>query len=574
MTSPFESLAEELKDMILEQCDVPTLKSARLACWSFVPTATRHLFKQVTVDIIDPESTEAFVNVAADSVFSRCVKSLVVVVGMGKLVRPDAPDSIYKRRWKLFHKYLEPDLCIHPTDRKKQIPPQFDPGHPRNNPIKDTVAEIFHAVEKLQNIETVSSILREGSRYGSTEGYGSTEDWLNNRQYPGYDPSMNFFMLALSRRLHQGRFRTLHSVTWHKASRRNFDNIWARQEMRRENRPDPNDHPIPIFHMIKHLDLFDVQPGPPPEYDCLTEFGEGDEDDSEVGSSDSDEQINNSWGDANDDYDPNLRGSKARLAWMFSQDANPLESLRLDCGVASIDPHSHFSHDLLKAFRGLALSPRLTKVTLTRFITTARSLLTFLEYVQPTLRDLKIEDAILERRDDRSIVPVQTPAESWIVDHGCLWLLEQDFMLPTIFWERVLVPMREIFISSPLSSLSLSTLIDAVGVNDQDVGSAWNFGRRLFDLEEWFAPHQRNDIHDYLMGHTDVLPPLDEIPFVNKHAEAGCVLCERIAINERRLWKWDDDEGIYLDGSLEEARLVLKLQHGAGLSDEGVVYDL
>ncbi|KAL1392342.1 hypothetical protein HDK64DRAFT_263769 [Phyllosticta capitalensis] len=390
------------------------------------------------------------------------------------------------------------------------------------NPMKPTIQAIFRAIESLKNISSVSS------------------DVLDPTGSDLYDPSMNIFMLALSRRLHSvGCFRSGLSVSWGQVSQRHLVNIWERQHMRRTHRRNIEDHPIPIFGMIKHLDLYQIQPMRRP---CYRGFA----DEEEVPEGEAKDVLGIRSGrhgndpDIDDDYDPNLYCNQLRLSSLCSQEVNTVESLRLDFNRNSLEP-TGFTDDL-KPWKALSLSPHLSKVTLISFITASDTFLNFLRHVSPTLRDFRLEDASIlpcntESREEVTIV------KNWIIEHQCKWILDRDPSPPDQFWERVVFEMREILSSSPLSSFHMSYLIETVGANYNGVEVEWEYSRDLladddndeYD-EDWpgnfrggceFYRHQFESIHDYVLGHRESLPPLDWRDFKKKHAQEGCDLCAK-----------------------------------------------
>lgn len=522
MAAPFERLPEELKDLIFESCDEPTLQSSRLTCRSFVPTVNRYLFKEITVDIIDSTRTSRLINIAADPKLCRCVKHLAVTVG--------ATYAIFVQGITIWYQlclYLEPRLPE--SDSWILDAMEFRPWPHSRNPIKPTIQAVFRAIERLTNISSVSS------------------NMLDSSGPEVYDPSMNIFMLALSRRLHgMSSFRSGLSVEWGKISQRHLVNIWERQHMRRTHRRNIQDHPIPIFGMIKHLDLYQIQlitlprcRGFADEEEAVSE-GEAED---VVGVKSS---HNGNVADIDDDYDPNLYCDVLRLSSLCSQEANTIESLRLNFDRDSLEP-TGFEDDL-KSWKGFSLSPHLSKVALETFVTTSDTLLDFLRHVSPTLRDLRLREAYILPCNTKSRKEVAI-VKNWIMEHQCQWILDHDPSPPDQFWERVVFGLCEIFSSSPLSSFHMGYLIDTVGTDYDGINVEWAYGRILLadddnyddeayddDEEDYpgsfrsgseFYRHQFEAVHDYVLGHNELLPPLAWRVFKKKHAQEGCASCAK-----------------------------------------------
>ncbi|KAK7531308.1 uncharacterized protein J3D65DRAFT_637203, partial [Phyllosticta citribraziliensis] len=540
MSSLFPQLPEELKDLILGQTDVPTLQSMRLVSQSFGLTTSRHLFREVKVDVLDPDSIRALSGIAANPALALCIKELVAVTGVGRFTRASAPDCKDKRNCILLNLYLatfdDPD------------------GFQASNPILPTLRALFRAIRELRNLERVSSVLREGSM-----GWG--------------DPSMDIILLALTQRMHcfpARWFRTIQSVRWAHASGRSFNNIWRYQEEQRRRRTEGDAHgksssikilppPASFFSMLKHLDLRDVQPG--------------------------------------EKYDEHC--DNRSLACLCSHRENALESLHLDCGIDSCSANDFHRRDSLKPFQGFALSPNLSKVRLSRLITSTDSLLAFVGRVAGTLRDLSLDYVLLSPYQDCSgDAFTEYAGEWWEDDDG-----ERVFPQSDQTWEKLMAQLRDTFSSTaantsssssskkpPLLSLHMRRLIDSVGVTSE----GWDHdcvGRILLDTYSsddddndaddapgagWFARHHFNFVRDYLLGRQTTAVPLQASLFAEWHArqqQAGCPLCEQL-LRSSLDFSVPDDERIGVDSSLEDVRQVLSLWWDAGLSDEGVVFRL
>ncbi|KAK8167357.1 hypothetical protein BC567DRAFT_271520 [Phyllosticta citribraziliensis] len=454
--------------------------------------------------------------------------------------------------------------------------------------ILPTIDAIIKAVEALPNLESLSSSLRN--------------------EAGGFDPSMNVFLLAVSRRSNSPAVhsRTLKSLEWVKSTRRNFHNIWAHQLTRWERTAQGDDPPVPFFHLFKNLDLCETTGVSCLDYsdeeddddeeddgeDSDREDDEEEEDDDEDENSHEDEDSEDAWEDAEDDSEDgedeeqnesasNNKRTKgflfiqAKLSKMCPAKTNALESLRMDFEIDTCKPTDFINQDSLKAFEGFALSPHLSKVSLSRFVTSSDCLLTFLRRVSPTLRHLTIDHALLSRVKDIIGDRAIQIREDYILD--------RDFPEPdTIYtWDEVLPRLRETLSAAPLSSLHLRRLMDSKNIRHSEWGSDSHGGRTLLDSGacDWFAAHQAIDVRDYLLGRRDgeEPPPLDADAYFKLHAaRAGCALCgQMVRARDRNVKKRTPKEKLVtFESSLELVRRVLENRCGAGLSDDGVVYDL
>ncbi|KAK7547158.1 hypothetical protein BKA81DRAFT_24985 [Phyllosticta paracitricarpa] len=651
--SRFPQLTDELKDTILAHCDIQTLKSARSTCRAFVLAASRHLFGQIEVDLLEPASTEAFLKVAANARLASCIKRVVVAIGVAPM---SFPHEGYQAKWRQFFRHME-NL---PVDGLPQV----------NEYILRTVKDVIHAVEGLPNLESFSC---------------SSREQLGEYKLEGGDHSMNVFLLGIGRRLHNpaaAPCRTFESLQWTDLTKRSFDNVWAHQlKFWKRNAPG-GDPPVPAFLMFKHLDLCNVLGYSVYDYSDDEEDDDDDDDnvyafedkDSEDGEDDGEEEDVNSEHDFEDNYDyddewdedeeqedesvdkekemredqavsinnnknnkrPTLGDEKnegegedhdenkdedygteieeeesegeddeaaynkqrktfafikARLSKLCAAKTNALESLRMDFQIDSCKPTDFLNQDSLKAFQGFALSPHLSKVSLSHFVTSSDCLLAFLRRISPTLRHLTLDYALLSRV--RDIVGDRA------VDIREAWIMDRDFPAPdTIYtWDAALPPLRAVLSAAPhLSSLHLRRLVDSASIklgaesngdddydgydDDDDVDDELD-GRVLLDSDActWFAAHQANAVRDYLLGRTDDAPPppVDPAAFFKLHAvRAGCALCGQMVRAKDRNVRKRTPKGklVTFDSSIEHVRRVLGNRCGAGLSDEGVVYDL
>ncbi|KAK8171731.1 hypothetical protein BKA80DRAFT_251288 [Phyllosticta citrichinensis] len=390
---------------------------------------------------------------------------------------------------------------------------------------------------------------------------------------------MDIILLALTQRMHcfpARWFRTIQSVRWDHASKRSFNNIWRYQEEQRRQRTGGDAHgksssikilppPASLFSKLKHLDLHDVQPG-----------------------------------EKYDEYCDNRS-----LACLCSVRENALESLHLDCGIDSCSANDFHRRDSLKPFQGFALSPNLSKVRLSRLITSADSLLAFVGRVAGTLRDLSLDYVLLSPYQDCSGDAFTEQAGEWWDDNDG----ERVFPRSDQTWEKMMAQLRDVFLSAtanttnissssasskkpPLLALHMRRLIDSVGVTSED----WDcdsVGCILLDTHSdddddddddaddapgggWFARYHFNYVSDYLLGRQTTAVPLRASLFAEWHArqqQTGCPLCEQLLRSSLDFFM-PDDERIGVDSSLEDVRQVLSLRWGAGLSDEGIVFRL
>ncbi|KAK7524093.1 hypothetical protein IWZ03DRAFT_403157 [Phyllosticta citriasiana] len=260
-------------------------------------------------------------------------------------------------------------------------------------------------------------------------------------------------------------------------------------------------------------------------------------------------------GDKCDDHRDDHRDDHS-LARLCCTPANALESLRLDSGLDSCCADDFLHQDSLLPFHGLALSPRVSEVHLSRLIASA--------------------DAVGRNRR----VPLWWDPDDPDDDVVALVFPQSDKS-----WEKLLVRLRVVLLSffpsssssskkPPSSSISLHMrrrLIDSVGVTSDRYGSGSD-GRILLDTYS-----NDDDAQGSGSGWFVRTPPLQR-----QHAQPQqlqqpcCPLCEQTrrssSLDSRGLMLADERIGV--DSGLDDVRRVLGLRWGAGLSDDGVVFDL
>ncbi|KAK7524079.1 hypothetical protein IWZ03DRAFT_420035 [Phyllosticta citriasiana] len=480
------------------------------------------------------------------------------------------PHEDYQAMWRQFFRHME-NL---PVDGLPQV----------NEYILRTVKDVIHAVEGLPNLESFSCSSREQlGEYKLEGGDHSMDVFLLGIGRRPHNPAA-------------APCRTFESLQWTDLTKRSFDNVWAHQlKFWKRNAPG-GDPPVPAFLMFKYLDLCNVSGYSVYDYSDDDEEDDDDDDDdnvyafedkdSEDGEDDGEEEDGNSEHDSEDYYDyddewdeneeqenenvdkenemredqaasnnndnnkrPTLedeKKTKSRKKTMMKtktkimepklkkkkKKTNAVESLRMDFQIDSCKPTDFLNQDSLKAFQGFALSPHLSKVSLSHFVTSSDCLLAFLRRVSPTLRHLTLDYALLSRV--RDIVGDRA------VDIREAWIMDRNFPAPgTIYpWDAALPPLRAVLSAAPhLSSLHLRRLVDSASIklgaesngDDDDVDDELD-GRVLLDSDActWFAAHQANAVRDYLLGRTDDAPPppVDPAAFFKLHAvRAGCALC-------------------------------------------------
>ncbi|KAK8171749.1 hypothetical protein BKA80DRAFT_306436 [Phyllosticta citrichinensis] len=164
--------------------------------------------------------------------------------------------------------------------------------------ILPIIDAIIKAVEELPNLESLSSSLRN--------------------EAGGSDPSMNVFLLAISRRLNSPAVhsRTLKSLGWVKSTRRNFHNTWAHQLRHWERHAQGDDPPVPFFHMFKNQTSAKLQGS-----DDDDEDDEDDDDEDDDDEDDEDDKDDNDEDDEVNDNDKDLyKDNDGKDAWEDAED--------------------------------------------------------------------------------------------------------------------------------------------------------------------------------------------------------------------------------------------------------------